>query len=40
MKFSQILEKTESLKQKMLIQSQELETQFQALMQKAFKGEL
>jgi len=29
-----------SLKQKMLIQSQELETQFQALMQKAFKGEL
>jgi type I restriction enzyme S subunit len=40
MKFSQILEKNESLKQKMLIQSQELETQFQALMQKAFKGEL
>ena len=38
--FAQILNKTESLKQRMLIQSQELETQFQALMQKAFKGEL
>lgn len=39
-KFSVIFEKTESIKQKMLIQSQELETSFQALMQKAFKGEL
>ena len=38
--FSAIAKKTESLKQKMLIQSQQLETQFQALMQKAFKGEL
>ncbi len=33
-------EKTELIKQKMLSQSNELETQFQALMQKAFKGEL
>ncbi len=39
-KFSVIFEKTESIKQKMLIQSEELETGFQALMQKAFKGEL
>lgn len=39
-RFAEIVEKTESIKQKMLIQSQELETQFQALMQKAFKGEL
>jgi len=39
-RFDEIVKKTESLKQKMLIQSQELETQFQALMQKAFKGEL
>ena len=39
-KFADIVEKTESIKQKMLIQSQELETSFQALMQKAFKGEL
>ncbi len=38
--FAQVLEKTESIKQKMLIQSQELETGFQALMKKAFKGEL
>lgn len=38
--FSTIVEKTESLKHKMLIQSEELENQFQALMQKAFKGEL
>ena len=28
------------IKQKMLAQSEELENQFQALMQKAFKGEL
>jgi type I restriction enzyme S subunit len=39
-RFAEIVEKTESIKQKMLIQSQELETQFQALMQKAFKGGL
>ena len=39
-RFDEIVKKTESLKQKMLIQSQELETEFQALMQKAFKGEL
>jgi len=39
-KFSVIFEKTESIKQKMLIQLQELEICFQALMQKAFKGEL
>lgn len=38
--FSAIARKTESIKQKMLIQSQELETSFQALMQKAFRGEL
>lgn len=38
--FDEIVKKTEFIKQKMLIQSQELETQFQALMQKAFKGEL
>jgi type I restriction enzyme S subunit len=39
-RFAEIVEKTESIKQKMLIQLQELETGFQALMQKAFKGEL
>lgn len=38
--FEKIYLKIGSLKQKMLIQSEELETQFQALMQKAFKGEL
>ncbi len=38
--FSAIAKKTESIKQKMLIQLQELEICFQALMQKAFKGEL
>ena len=38
--FELILKKTESLKQKMLAQSEELEKQFQALMQKAFKGTL
>ncbi len=39
-KFSEIVDKSESLKQKMLAQSKELEMQFQTLMQKAFKGEL
>ncbi len=39
-KFSTIVRSSESLKQKMLCQSQELETQFQALMQKAFNSEL
>ncbi len=39
-KFSQIVVKKEVLKKSMLAQSTELETQFQALMQKAFKGEL
>lgn len=39
-KFSKLVLETESLKQSMLAQSTELETQFQALMQKAFKGEL
>lgn len=39
-KFSKLVSETESLKQKMTNQSAELETQFQALMQKAFKGEL
>ena len=39
-RFAEIVEKTESIKQKMLIQSQELEKGFQALMQKAFRGEL
>ena len=39
-KFADIVAKTESLKQKMIIQSEELENQFQALMQKAFKGTL
>jgi type I restriction enzyme S subunit len=38
--FAEIVKKTESLKQKMLVQSEELENQFQALMQKAFKGAL
>lgn len=38
--FALIFNKTESLKQAMLIQSAKLETQFQALIQKAFKGEL
>lgn len=35
-KFSEIVCKTELLKQKMLLQSQKLDTQFQALMQKSF----
>jgi type I restriction enzyme S subunit len=39
-RFALIVEKTESIKQTMLAQLTELETQFQALMQKAFKGEL
>jgi type I restriction enzyme S subunit len=39
-KFSEIVQKTESIKQKMFIQSTELEAQFQSLIQKAFKGEL
>jgi len=39
-KFTKIVEKSESLKQKMIIQSEELENQFQALMQRAFKGAL
>lgn len=38
--FAEIVKKTVSLKQKMGAQSQELEKQFQALMQKAFKGAL
>ena len=39
-KYSSLFSKTECLKQKMLAQSEELENQFQALMQKAFKGTL
>lgn len=39
-RFEQIYLRIESIKQKMLIQSQELEVGFQALIQKAFKGEL
>lgn len=39
-KFVYIFNSKMKLKQKMLAQSVELETQFQALMQKAFKGEL
>lgn len=38
--YKNILEKKSNLKQKMFLQSEELETQFQALMQKAFRGEL
>lgn len=38
--FELILQKTETLKQNMLAQSEELENQFQVLMQKAFKGRL
>lgn len=38
--FRTTLERTKRLKQKMLVQSDQLENQFQALMQKAFKGEL
>lgn len=39
-KFANVYRKNQSIKQKMTDQSAELETQFQALMQKAFKGEL
>lgn len=39
-KYSDLFLRAESLKQKMLTQVEELEDQFQALMQKAFKGEL
>ena len=38
--FSEIAKETELIKTKMLTQSTELETQFQALMQKAFRGEV
>lgn len=38
--FCRSLRKIEFIKERMLQQSQELDTQFQALMQKAFKGEL
>jgi type I restriction enzyme S subunit len=38
--FVQIVQKIKSLKQKMIAQSGEMESQFQALMQKAFAGEL
>ncbi len=38
--FINFVKKQELIKQEMLTQSAELETQFQALMQKAFKGEL
>lgn len=38
--FLRITQKVETLKQKMLAQSEEMENQFQALMQKAFKGAL
>lgn len=39
-KFSEIVGKSETIKQKMLVQSEELENQFQSLMQKVFKGEI
>jgi type I restriction enzyme S subunit len=38
--FACLVEKIEALKDTMFTQSDEIETQFQALMQKAFKGEL
>ena len=38
--FSLIAEKVEKVKQKMITQLEELENNFQSLMQKAFKGEL
>lgn len=38
--FSEIVKHTENLKQKMFAQSEELEKQFQVLMQKAFNGKL
>ncbi len=37
-RFLEIVNKTESIKQKMLLQSRKLDTQFHALMQKSFKG--
>jgi type I restriction enzyme S subunit len=39
-KYADIVERLENLKEKLIVQSEEMETQFQALMQKAFKGEL
>jgi len=39
-KFTGVIKQTEALKQKMFDQSKELENQFQALMQKAFRGQL
>ena len=39
-KFAKLFDKTKSLKQKMLTQSQEMENKFQALIQNAFKGGL
>lgn len=39
-KFTALATKVELIKQKMVVQSEELENQFQSLMQKAFKGEL
>lgn len=39
-KFSEIVNESEFIRQKMMIQIEKLEFQFQALMQKAFKGEL
>jgi len=38
--YADIVQKTESLKQSMLIQSAELDTQFQSLLQSSFRGEL
>lgn len=39
-KFTEIAEKTDTLKRSMLAQSAELETQFQSLLQSSFRGEL
>lgn len=39
-KFAKLVSEVETIKQKMLAQSEELENQFQSLMQKAFNGEL
>lgn len=39
-RFSKIVERNEFIKQKMLVQFEMLESQFQSLMKKAFKGEL
>ncbi|MFZ2975914.1 MAG: restriction endonuclease subunit S [Candidatus Moraniibacteriota bacterium] len=39
-RFVSIVEKVEDLRQDMIVQSEEMEKQFQVLMQKAFKGEL